>query len=170
MEPQVNGTSPKSTLSPDESAEKQTTIEQNQPKSEKMTTLNYHNFLKEVVALSFIYGEKELLIKAFTTLSRVEPAFVAHKSVEHLAIAILSGSGKSHDYRQVQTLISGLFMHMFDLIDEGQVDDAQFLNLAARKIWINYQNNPNVDSYEKEKLAPLVTIKRLVYDNRNHSE
>ena len=140
------------------------------PKSRKMTELNYHNFLKEVMALSFIYGEKDLLIKAYSTLSRVQPAFVAHKRVEELAISILSGTGKSHDYRHVQTLISGLFMRMFDLIDEAQLDDAQFLNLGAKKIWINYQNNPNVESHEKEKLAPLITIKRLVYESRQQNK
>ncbi|MCK5835046.1 MAG: hypothetical protein KAG98_04890 [Lentisphaeria bacterium] len=136
------------------------------PKSRKMTELNYHNFLKELMALGFIYGENELLVKAYSTLSHIEPAFVAHKSVEELAITILSGTGKSHDYRHVQTLISGLFMRMFDLIDKEKLDDAEFLELAARKIWINYQNNPNVDSYEKGKLPPLTNIKRLVYESR----
>ena len=136
------------------------------PKSRKMTELNYHNFLKEAVALSFVYGEIDILVKAYSTLSQVQPSFIAHKSVEQLAIDILSGTGKSHDYRHVQTLISGLYLRMFDLVDEQRLDEAEALNQAARKVWINYQQNPNVDAYEKGKLPSTNSIKRAAYESR----
>jgi len=136
------------------------------PKSKKMTTVNYHNFLKEVLALSFVYGELDISVKAYSLLSQVQPTFVAHKSVEQLAIDILSGTGNSHDYRHVQTLITGLYTRMFDLIDDQCIDEAEALNKTARKVWINYQRNQSVDSYEKGKLPALNEIKRSVYENR----
>jgi hypothetical protein len=134
------------------------------PKSRKMTETNYSNFLKETLALGFVYGEREILSKTYAILCREQPRFVAERGVEQLSIDILSGRGKSHDYRQVQTLITGLFSRMFILLESQQFDEAEALNVAAYKIWVNYQKNPNVDDYEKNKLAPLQTIKHWAYE------
>ncbi len=121
---------------------------------------NYLRYLLQLNALGFAYGEHELSLKAYQLLQKKFPGNVAKKSRERMAIDTLAGVAGSADYRNLQSLLNGLYLRMFEFIAKKEIGKAQSLDYTAGKIWQHFQGNPDVMSYEKEKLPQPKVLKQ----------
>ncbi len=132
-------------------------------KSEKAIKTNHRNFLMTAISLFYAYGEEKRANDYFIRYRQFFPEESADYSLNKLALEVLSGAGASHDYRAVQSLISGLYRRMFEFIALGEMEKATTLDSSAKKIWNAYKVNIDVASYEKDKLPPLKNIKISVF-------
>lgn len=133
--------------------------------SEKMSRESYERFLLQATSLFFVYGQEAEANRFFRKYQQNYQDASKGKNLHAVALEGLSGMGKSHDYRAVQSLISGVYLRMFEFMGQGDMNKAFALDKTAQKIWKNYKVNPDVAFYEKDKLPPLKEIKLLVYQN-----
>ncbi len=134
-------------------------------KSEKPIRDNYRNFLMQVVSLFYAYGREQEAAGFFEEYRRAYPKESKGSSMNRLALEVLTGMGRSYDYRSVQSLISGLYTRMFEFIGKGDSEKGFALDRTASRVWHTFKANPEVEFYEKDKLPPLKTIKQSVYQN-----
>lgn len=132
-------------------------------KSEKAIKTNHRNFLMAAISLFYAYGEEKRANDYFIRYRQFFPEESANYSLNKLALEVLSGAGASHDYRTVQSLISGLYRRMFEFMALGEMEKATTMDVSAQRVWNAYKVNIDVASYEKDKLPPLKNIKTSVF-------
>ena len=134
-------------------------------RSEKAIKNNHRNFLLAAISLFYAYGEESRAKDYFIRFRQFFPEEAKSYSLNELALSGLSGAGSSHDYRSVQTLISGLYRRMFEYLGTGEPEKARALEQTAAKAWKSYKLNVDVADYEKGKLPPLRSIRSSVYES-----